>query len=119
MRHLDAYREGEDMDPESTVGSTHLGHALASIAMILECERLGTLTDTRYKHELHTESDTVQCSSPIHEGPQVGRGYAQSERIGEGGHVTCWVDGSFDRGPGNWQVSQTKSGPIPWPSRTP
>lgn len=30
-RHLNAFKEGEDLDPES--GFSHLGHALASIAM--------------------------------------------------------------------------------------
>lgn len=50
MRHLHAYQEGEDMDPEGTeFRSKHLGHALASIAMLLHCEELGTLTDTRRK----------------------------------------------------------------------
>lgn len=49
MRHLCEYQNGEDLDPESTIGSSHLGHALACIAMLLHCEELGTLTDTRYK----------------------------------------------------------------------
>jgi hypothetical protein len=47
MRHILAWNEGEDLDPES--GHSHLGHALATLAMILECDRLKTLEDTRYK----------------------------------------------------------------------
>jgi hypothetical protein len=32
LRHLTAYLDGEDLDPES--GVSHLGHALASLAML-------------------------------------------------------------------------------------
>lgn len=45
MRHIVAWQDGESLDPET--GNHHLWHALASIAMLLECERLGTLEDTR------------------------------------------------------------------------
>lgn len=45
MRHIVAWQDGESKDPET--GNHHLWHALASIAMLLECERLGTLEDTR------------------------------------------------------------------------
>lgn len=44
MRHLVDYKDVSTNDPES--GRSHLGHALASIAMLLECERVGTLRDT-------------------------------------------------------------------------
>ncbi len=46
LRHIFAWQNGEDKDPES--GYHHLGHALASLGMLLECERLGSLKDTRY-----------------------------------------------------------------------
>ncbi len=45
LRHVTAWQNGESLDPES--GNHHLGHALASLAMLLECERVGTLKDTR------------------------------------------------------------------------
>jgi hypothetical protein len=47
MRHLSAFNEGEDYDPEYGV-TKHLGHALASIAMILDMEANGTIKETRY-----------------------------------------------------------------------
>ena len=47
LRHIHQYMEGEDADPES--GASHLGHARCCLAMILECERLGTLVDNRHK----------------------------------------------------------------------
>ena len=47
LRHLTAWQEGQDEDPES--GLNHLGHALASIAMLLDCADKGSLTDTRFK----------------------------------------------------------------------
>lgn len=49
MRHLNAWNEGENLDPES--GRSHLGHALACIAMILKTQELGSLRDTRYVQE--------------------------------------------------------------------
>lgn len=47
MRHLVAYNEGEDLDPES--GLSHLGHAAASIGMLLVLIRTGSGKDTRFK----------------------------------------------------------------------
>lgn len=47
LRHVNAYADGEDLDPES--GKSHLAHALCSIAMLLECQKIGTAKDDRYK----------------------------------------------------------------------
>ena len=47
LRHITQWQDGEDNDPES--GASHLGHALASIAMLLHTIQLGTNVDTRYK----------------------------------------------------------------------
>jgi len=49
MRHIGAYWEGEDLDPES--GLSHLGHARCCLAMLIELERLGKLKDTRFRPE--------------------------------------------------------------------
>jgi hypothetical protein len=45
MRHLKAWHEGEDYDQES--GLSHLDHAIANIAMLIEFRDRGTGTDNR------------------------------------------------------------------------
>lgn len=47
LRHLAAYNEGEDLDTES--GNSHIDHAIATLAMLQQQLKLGTLTDDRYK----------------------------------------------------------------------
>ena len=47
LRHIWAYVNGEDNDPES--GLSHIAHAGASLAMLVRCLELGTATDTRSK----------------------------------------------------------------------
>jgi hypothetical protein len=44
-RHLDSWFEGEDIDPDS--GLPHLGKALACIAVLIDAEAAGKLTDDR------------------------------------------------------------------------
>ena len=45
QRHITAYFEGEDNDPDS--GIPHLGHALACLAIIIDAEAAGKLNDDR------------------------------------------------------------------------
>lgn len=45
MRHLMAWFEGEDCDPDS--GLHHLCHAIASLAILIEALEAGNLTDDR------------------------------------------------------------------------
>ena len=47
MRHLDAWREGEDLDPES--GRSHLAHIAASVNILLDSQTHGCLIDDRVK----------------------------------------------------------------------
>jgi hypothetical protein len=49
LRHIMQYQNGETNDSES--GASHLGHARACLAMLLHCEQLGTLIDTRRKDD--------------------------------------------------------------------
>lgn len=55
MRHIVQAVDGEDTDPES--GESHVAHALCCLSMLLECQRLGTLTDNRYKKGATDESN--------------------------------------------------------------
>ena len=47
LRHVHQWNDGEDNDPESN--ASHLGHALACLAMLLHQQQLGTLKDNRRK----------------------------------------------------------------------
>jgi len=46
MRHLTAWQDGEDCDPES--GLSHLDHAMANLAMLIEFERECPHLDDRW-----------------------------------------------------------------------
>lgn len=48
-RHLDAFNDGEDLDPES--GKSHLAHLGCCVMMLLESTIKGYGTDDRYKSE--------------------------------------------------------------------
>lgn len=49
MRHLDAWRAGEDIDPDS--GESHLAHIMANCAILMDAEAYGSLEDNRYKNK--------------------------------------------------------------------
>jgi len=46
-RHMAAWYEGEDLDPES--GLPHLAHVMACMSIILDAEKFGKLNDDRPK----------------------------------------------------------------------
>ncbi len=48
MRHINAWRSGEDIDPGS--GRSHLGHLMANCAILLDAQKYGTVIDDRPKH---------------------------------------------------------------------
>lgn len=45
LRHLSAWWDGEDLDPES--GENHLAHVAAGLSILLDSLRTGTLVDDR------------------------------------------------------------------------
>jgi hypothetical protein len=56
MRHLNAWRDGEDLDPES--GISHIAHVACSCNILLDSQYCGTLQDDRYrKPEKDTEPE--------------------------------------------------------------
>jgi hypothetical protein len=56
MRHIMAYNDGEDRDPES--GLSHLAHAACCIMFLLEFEKTHPELDDRYKVDVHKTKDT-------------------------------------------------------------
>jgi hypothetical protein len=46
-RHLAAYADGENVDPECPLGSSHLAGIMACAAILLDCEARGNLIDNR------------------------------------------------------------------------
>lgn len=55
-RHMQAWRLGEDVDPES--GHPHLAHAMCCLAMLLEHTLTGHGNDTRKRNQFITHSNT-------------------------------------------------------------
>jgi hypothetical protein len=47
MRHLDAWRDGEDNDPESCI--SHIAHVAASCNILLDAQHCNKLNDDRAK----------------------------------------------------------------------
>ena len=60
-RHLDAFNDGEDLDPES--GKPHLAHLGCCVMMLLESTIKGYGTDDRYKPNL-VETPTGNTGMP-------------------------------------------------------
>jgi Domain of unknown function (DUF5664) len=56
MRHIMAFNDGEDKDPES--GLSHLAHAMCCIMFLLEFEKTHRELDDRYKVDVPATKDT-------------------------------------------------------------
>jgi hypothetical protein len=70
-RHTNAWFEGEDNDPDS--GLPHLAHALACLAILVEAEAKGNLTDDRmyptdYRQYLTKLTPHVARLKALHKG---------------------------------------------------
>jgi hypothetical protein len=57
MRHITAFNDGEDKDPES--GLSHLAHAACCIMFLLEFEKTSKHLDDRYKPEVPQASQSA------------------------------------------------------------
>ena len=62
QRHIKAYEDGEDVDPESNLN--HLAHAAANLNMIMNLNRHGKLEDNRYRDKLEADISTTK----VHKG---------------------------------------------------
>ncbi len=56
-RHMDAWKAGEDIDPDS--GIHHLIHVAANCAVVTDAQRMGSLIDDRNKAEVIEEGKAV------------------------------------------------------------
>lgn len=70
-RHLNAWFEGEAVDPDS--GLPHLAHALACLAIIVDAEAAGKLNDDRmhpggYRELINSLTPHVARLKAVHEG---------------------------------------------------
>lgn len=70
LRHLNAWRDGEDLDPES--GRSHIAHVACCCNILLDAAACGTLDDDRNKRP-QTVHETIEsantrckvCSKPM------------------------------------------------------
>lgn len=58
MRHLNAWRDGEDLDPES--GISHIAHIASSCNILLDAGHCGTLQDDRNKKPPVPKAEAVK-----------------------------------------------------------
>lgn len=70
-RHLDAWFEGEEVDPDS--GLPHLSHALACLAILVDAQAAGKLNDDRmypgkYREYVASLTPFVAQVKALHEG---------------------------------------------------
>ena len=56
-RHLDAWWDGDEIDPES--GRSHMAHILASAMIVLDAQNTGTLENDRPPYPKHLDSVTL------------------------------------------------------------
>jgi hypothetical protein len=68
-RHLNAWFEGEDNDPDS--GLPHFSHALACLAILVDSQVIGNMTDdrmyqTRYREFINSMTPHVKRLKELH-----------------------------------------------------
>ena len=65
MRHLNAWRDGEDLDPES--GFSHLAHIACSCNILMDAAKVGKLQDDRNKRPTNdeTEKGSLAVGEPL------------------------------------------------------
>lgn len=70
-RHLNAFFEGEDLDPDS--GLPHLAHVLATVAILVDAQAAGMVTDDRntpggYRKLVNDMTPHVERLKKLHAG---------------------------------------------------
>ena len=69
LRHLNAWRDGEDLDPES--GISHLAHVACSANILMDAEYCGKLQDDRNTTLPHTDPAEDDWSPLDEEDPKI------------------------------------------------
>lgn len=93
LRHLTAWRDGEDVDPDS--GISHLGHIRANCAILLDAAHVGKLVDDRPVHRKQMSHDDMlkalgmtnpdYTDAPKEEIPSIYLGQGKYGRLEESG----------------------------------
>lgn len=86
-RHLNAWFEGEDVDPDS--GVPHLSHALACLAIVVDAQAAGKLVDDRqypggYRALVGRLTEHVPRLQDVH-ADRAPKHFTIAEALGEGG----------------------------------
>lgn len=63
LRHLNAWRDGEDNDPES--GRTHLAHVACCCNILIDAAHNGTLDDDRSRSKAKKTNHCDKCNTPL------------------------------------------------------
>jgi hypothetical protein len=63
LRHLNAWRDGEDNDPES--GRTHLAHIACCCNILIDAAHNGTLDDDRNRSKAKKVNHCNKCNIPL------------------------------------------------------
>lgn len=117
MRHLNAWRDGKDLDPES--GRTHLAHIACCCNILMDASACGKLDDDRNK--IGYGSPEVEVEGPTTQGPYAGYRMLDKGEILQKGDVVyhaSWgpMDARSillsDREAGN-AIAFSSSGPYP------
>lgn len=83
-RHLAAWFEGEDADPDSGLG--HLHHVLACVAIVLDAEACGNMTDDRmvaggHRKAMDALTPHVQRLKALHAHRQTPKHYSIADSV--------------------------------------
>lgn len=79
LRHLNAWRDGEDNDPES--GRSHIAHVACCCNIILDAAHCGTLDDDRDKVIVQDAKESSPARTP--EKTPTTMGYPKCPKCGE------------------------------------
>ncbi len=82
LRHVAAYIDGEEIDPES--GNPHLAHALACLAIIADAAAVGCLLDNRPPHGVAGELLRAKATAPTPTPATMSTDHGESATVASG-----------------------------------